>query len=282
MSSPTQDLQQPQIIACSSEDSGSSSKTRPDMVGRLNPRWSRDGRIAPGQRFGSWEVLSSAPFQRSSALYVRCRCACGIEKDVNLRFMETGRSTQCKACASKQTHTKQGHTLVASEVDKVLQKRVAAMAQRCSNPNDQSWKNYGQRGVRFLFRSVADAVSWIKVHLPHETYKGLDIDRIHNDGDYAPGNLRLATRKKNLTNRRNTVRVLWQGQSILLPEWKENPYSTSCAGRYISAGMSGEQILQRAWQAVAEKRKGWRALQAKLESTTSSIADQTTGSSPAD
>lgn len=176
-------------------------KTRPDMVGALNPRWARDGRVSVGQRFGSWMVLSDAPFEKSGALYVRARCVCGIERDANLRFIEIGRSIQCKGCATRQRHRRNGELIIQSRVDKVLQKRVNDWFQRCNNPKSRSWRNYGARGIECRFGSVREGVEWVKINLPHPTYLELDIDRRDNDGHYEPGNLRLVTRKVNLANR---------------------------------------------------------------------------------
>lgn len=185
---------------CSSCGDRSATPRRWD--GPSNPRWARDGRIVVGQRFESWEVLSTAPFQKSGALYVRARCDCGVERDVNLRFMETGRSTMCKGCASRKVHARRGHLLPVDRRARLVQKRVNAMRQRCTNPKDPSWRNYGGRGIEFRFASVRDAVEYVLTHLPADSYAGLDIDRKNNNGHYEPGNLRLATRKQNLANRR--------------------------------------------------------------------------------
>lgn len=241
---------------------------RLDITGELNPRWSRDHRVTIGQKFGNWEIISNDVFQKSSALYVHAKCKCGIEKEVNLRFIETGRSTQCKSCASKQNHLNKDHFLVDTRIDHLLQKRANAMYQRCNNPNDQSYKNYGARGIEFKFNSIKECVDYIKETLPHETYLNLDIDRKDNSGHYEPGNLHLVTRKENLYNKRTNVRVVWKGQSILLNDWKQNPYSHTCSGRYAQSGMTGEEILEQAWKAVYEKRKGWKELKRKLESMT--------------
>lgn len=105
-------------------------------------------------------------------------------------------------------------------------------------------------------------------NLPHKNYSGVDIDRIDNNGHYEPGNLRLVTRSKSLRNRRTTNRVTWRGESIPTIDWEENPYSRTCAMRYAAQGLSGEDILRRARRAVSEKRKNWRAIEAKLLSTT--------------
>lgn len=159
-------------------------------------------RAPPGTRFGSWTVLAGGPFTKCGALYVLARCDCGLEREANLRFMETGRSTQCKACATRQRHRQAGELIVQSAVDHRLQKRANAWFQRCGNPKDQSYHNYGGRGIECRFGSVREAVTYIKRYLPHPTYLKLDIDRKDNDGHYEPGNLRLATRKQNLANRR--------------------------------------------------------------------------------
>lgn len=180
---------------------GKHSKIRPDWVGALNPRWARDGRITIGQRFGSWTVLSDDIFQKCGALYVQARCECGIEREANLRFMEIGRSTQCKACATRDRHARQGHLVCESVVDKRLQKRANDWFQRCRNSKSQSYRNYGGRGIECHFLSVAEAVAYIKETMPHPTYLGLDIDRRDNAGHYERGNLRLVTRKENLANR---------------------------------------------------------------------------------
>lgn len=186
---------------------GKKSKTRPDMVGPLNPRWARDERVARGQQFGSWRVLSDGPFALYGALYVMARCACGVEKEVNLRFMETGRSSSCRACATRTQHKQAGRLIVDTLEKKLLQKRVNAMRQRCCNTRDRSFHNYGGRGIEFRFSSIRDGVDYILTTLPARSYVGLDIDRINNDGHYERGNLRLVTRKENLANRGQFVRM---------------------------------------------------------------------------
>ena len=192
---------------------------RPDMVGKLNPRWARDNRVAAGQRFGSWTVLSDEVFQKCGALYVHARCDCGVVREANLRFMELGRSVQCKGCSARQRHRAEGKLIITSRVDKMLQKRVNDWFQRCRNPKSQSYRNYGARGIECRFSSVKEAVEWVKENLPHDTYEKVDIDRIDNDGHYEAGNLRLATRKENLANRvrRGSTTSLIVGRGVDSP-----------------------------------------------------------------
>lgn len=76
--------------------------------------------------------------------------------------------------------------------------------QRCTNPKNKSYKNYGDRGIelRFTFDRFLD---YIKNDLGYDTYekiKKLWIDRINNNGHYEKGNIRFVTAKVSANNRR--------------------------------------------------------------------------------
>ena len=77
----------------------------------------------------------------------------------------------------------------------------AGMKNRCLNPNNPRYKSYGGRGI-----SVCS--EWIESFSAFLSHVGLkpsplhSIDRINNDGNYEPGNVRWATAKEQARNTR--------------------------------------------------------------------------------
>lgn len=113
---------------------------------------------------------------------------------------------QCKECAKeyRRTHkaeltkheAKHRKTLVG-----YLCSRFTYIKQRCNNPNQTSYKNYGGRGIKCLFISSDEFIDYVINKLQVNPF-GLAIDRIDNNGHYEPGNIRFVTIAENNKNRK--------------------------------------------------------------------------------
>lgn len=146
-----------------------------------------------GTQYGWVEIIS--PEKRWSAGWNRChvltRCkGCGNVQWTNLSNLTRGISKGCQNCSEP-----------PRSYPKWLDRRFTAAKQRCTNPKDAGYPNYGGRGIRFNFPSVSAACRYmINAHgLPG---REMELDRIDVNGNYEPGNLRWVTHQQNCANQR--------------------------------------------------------------------------------
>jgi hypothetical protein len=94
----------------------------------------------------------------------------------------------------------------------------ADMKQRCLNPDAKFFEHYGGRGVTICDRwrdSFEDFIS----DVGHRPTPAHTIDRHpDNDGNYEPGNVRWATRQQQIDNRRNTRKIMIDGETLSLTQ----------------------------------------------------------------
>lgn len=100
-------------------------------------------------------------------------------------------SKKSKKCQEQYRNTIKGH----------LRHVYADIRHRCNNPNATGYKNYGGRGIRCLFTSD-EFIDYVINDLQVDP-RGLQIDRINNNGHYEKGNIRFVTRKVNNNNKRS-------------------------------------------------------------------------------
>lgn len=126
-----------------------------------------------------------------------CLCDCGQTTIVLARNLVSGNTKSC-GCLALDTRTKHQHYGSATY------KAWDNMRSRCYNTNVSQYKNWWGRGITVCdewkndFQAFYDYVS----QLPHFGEVGYSLDRINNDGNYEPGNVRWATRFEQTHNRR--------------------------------------------------------------------------------
>lgn len=77
------------------------------------------------------------------------------------------------------------------------------MVGRCHNPNHAAFAYYGARGINVCDRWRNSVEAFIAEVGPRPL--GLTLDRIDNDGNYEPGNVRWATKSQQQRNRRGSA-----------------------------------------------------------------------------
>lgn len=94
---------------------------------------------------------------------------------------------------------------------------------RCCNKNSRQYKDYGGRGITMHSEWLADPGAFCKWALSNGYREGLYIDRIDNDGNYEPGNVRFVERKVNNRNKRNCKYITAFGETKSISDWAEDP-----------------------------------------------------------
>src|SRR3954471_10620371 len=93
------------------------------------------------------------------------------------------------------------------------------MRQRCNSPRKPGYKNWGGRGIKICARWEKFADFFADMG-PRPSPKH-SVDRIDNDGDYEPGNVRWATKTEQARNMRNTRLIEFNGEKLSVAEWAE-------------------------------------------------------------
>lgn len=95
-----------------------------------------------------------------------------------------------------------------------------AMRQRCNNPKNKSYKNYGGRGIKYSkeFEKYSFFENWAFANGYKE---GLTLDRINNNEGYSPENCRWANSKVQSNNKRTNIILEYNGESKTFSQWCE-------------------------------------------------------------
>lgn len=164
-----------------------------------------------GKKFGRLVVIRQENSNQNKKSRWLCKCDCGKKTIIIGSNLKNGHTQSC-GCL----HIKHGHS-TTTKISKTYLS-WGNMIQRCTNPNEKQYKDYGGRGITVCKR-------WMKfenfLEDMGERPKGHQIDRINNNDNYCKSNCRWATRKEQMRNKRNNRTILFNRKTQCVAAWAE-------------------------------------------------------------
>lgn len=96
-------------------------------------------------------------------------------------------------------------------------KSWSEMKQRCLNPKMAAYDDYGGRGIT-IYGPWIDSFTEFYKYVGPRPAPGYTLDRINNNGNYEPGNVRWASKATQAANRRNTKFYDFHGHRLMAHE----------------------------------------------------------------
>jgi hypothetical protein len=149
-------------------------------------------KIQIGDVFSRLTVLRLIPERKNPK--AECLCICGNIITPQRGALLNGRAKSC-GCLRRQQNRTANLTHGASRTTEY--RIFQNMKDRCSNPKNKHFKNYGGRGIKVLWASFEDFIRDMGAR-PHRAW----IEREENDLDYGPNNCKWVSPAVNSINKR--------------------------------------------------------------------------------
>ncbi len=193
-----------------------------------------------GQVFGRLTVLEKLPKGQHNQILYRCLCECGKEAKTTFSKLNSGHTQSC-GCLKEEV-------LLARNVKHGMRHTptyavYVVMKQRCTNPKDRSYCNYGERGINVSEKWLESFENFFADM--GEAPKGKSLERLNNEIGYCKENCAWVGRKQQARNTRRNRYLEFQGETKTLAEWAEilEVNADVVRGRIDRSGWSVEKAL---------------------------------------
>ena len=220
-----------------------------------------------GQRFGRLVVLRRGNdyISPKGAHHVKwvCRGDCGNVKEIAAAHLRSGDNLSCgcfwkERIAEKARVNSKTHGLSNTRIYKEFRN----INDRCYNPNNPSYANYGGRGISVCdeWRGIGNFLNFYNWSMANGYKDDLTIDRVDVNGNYEPGNCRWVDWETQYNNTTKTVKLTFNGETMSVAQWaRKLGFDRHTLYSRIKIGLPIEEVLS------PKRRVGGRYANSKKE-----------------
>jgi hypothetical protein len=181
-----------------------------------------------GKKFNRLYVIKKIGFTKNRQTQWLCLCDCGNTTIVTGSSLKNAHTKSCgcyKIEKIKSTNKKHGMR------NSPTYQTWSAMIQRCHNPNNVGYKNYGQRGIDVCkrWRNNRNGFQNFLLDMGERPNRKYFIERINNNKGYTKNNCIWTTKKEQTRNMRRNINITFNNKTQCLMDWSIElgiPYNT--------------------------------------------------------
>lgn len=151
-----------------------------------------------------------------------CQCDCGTILVVSSSNLVHGKQRACGCITADAIRSKNKLSARHGESRTPLHYLWMHMIERCTYDKFIGWDRYGGRNISVHQEWIDSYESFRDYAKTHGWKVGLQIDRIDNDGNYEPGNIRFVTCKVNQNNKSSNRKITAFGETKTMQQWVED------------------------------------------------------------
>lgn len=210
---------------------------------RLKNKESNNRLSLLGKRYGRLIVVEdTGKHQKGSSLWL-CKCDCGNLIQVTADNLQRGKTKSC-GCLKKEVEKSGDNSRKHGMRESRMYTIWCGMKQRCFNPTQKGYKDYGGRGITVCDEWKNSFEKFRDWALSNGYSDDLSIDRIDNGGNYEPSNCRWENSLIQANNKRNNRILVAFGESHTLTEWSRiTGISLNIIRRRLKKGLKLEDII---------------------------------------
>jgi hypothetical protein len=205
-------------------------------------------KITAGMVYGRLTTISVFDIAKRGTRWL-CKCECGKTVYTDTSKLNSGAKSSC-GCLAREGVTQRNHR--HGHYADPLYRIWWEMQQRCFNPNNKAFVNYGGRGITC-------SVEWASFETfrrdmgtrPHNH----SLERKDNNAGYSKSNCVWATRQEQSRNKRTNVYITYGGKDYILTDLAiEKGFNKSLLRDRLKRGWSIEKAVEHPIQ--PNQRKG--------------------------